>query len=200
MLFLFVGGCADGAGDGSVQVPDDDDSAIDSDPGDDDTVPGDDDTVAGDDDAGDDDTTPPPAPDCNVQSVIDASCTELQWRQPSMAVAMSSCPNGDYYFGGAIEWALFLDTCGGVATDPLSSHNWSEEAMLVTIRSGPGCDLRSEVLWFAECSTGFHFGHAFELCGDCTTTQVSVKFIAVPAGNTPVEFHHCRPDDFGCDS
>jgi len=201
LLLLLAGACADGGGDGGVQVPDDDDSAVASAPGDDDSL-GDDDTLANDDDddAGDDDTTPPPAPDCNVQSVVEPACTELQWREPSIAVAMSACPDGDHFFAGPIEWALFLSECGGITTDPLAAHNWAQEAMLVIIRSGNGCHLESQVLWFAQCSDGYHFGHAFELCGECPTTQLFVKFIAIPAANTPVVFHQCHPDDFGCDS
>jgi hypothetical protein len=190
-------GCSDEP-DNDAPIPDDDDSGIsadDDDTGDDDT--GDDDT--GDDDTGDDDdTTPPPAADCNVQSVVDSSCAEVQWRQPSIAVAMSSCPEGDYVFDNAVGWSLFLAKCGGVASDPLGAHDWTQEAMVVTIREGSACFPLSSVLWFANCSDGHHFGHAFELCGDCETTQLVVNFVAVPAGRTPIQFHECLPDTLSC--
>jgi len=198
-LALHLAGCADG-GNGGLPVPDDDDSAADDDDtvaGDDDA--GDDDTGVGDDDSGDDDdSTPPPAPDCNVQSVVDPSCAEVQWRQPSIAVAMSSCPSGDHVFTDAVAWSLFLVECGGVTNDPLQNHNWSQESMVVTIRAGEACYPIGDVLWFADCDDGHHFGHIFDLCGDCPTTQLVVNFVAIPAGRTPVQFHECVPEGKGC--
>ncbi len=201
VFVLLSVGCADD-GNGGAPIPDDDDSAADDDDtvaGDDDA--GDDDTSVGDDDSGDDDdddSTPPPAPDCNVQSVVDPSCAEVQWRQPSIAVAMSSCPSGDYVFTNSVDWGLFLVKCGGVTNDPLASHNWAQEAMVVTIRAGEACYPIGQVLWFANCSDGHHFGHAFDLCGDCDTTQLVVNFVAIPAGRTPVLFHECVPEGQGC--
>jgi hypothetical protein len=177
-------------------VPDDDDSAA----GDDDTSADDDDTSADDDDtsADDDDSTPPPPANCNVQGVVDATCTEMSWRQPPIAVAMSSCPSGDFTFTGSVAWQLFLAECGGVTTDPLANHDWSQESILVTIRAGSACFPVSDVLWFANCADGNHFGHAFDLCGDCETTQLVVNFVAVPAGTAPVEFHECVPEELAC--
>ncbi len=194
LLATAVPGCSDAGGGG--EVPDDDDSAVDDDDsGDDDTVVADDDdTVVVD----DDDTTPPLPPNCDVAGVVDPSCVELSWRRPPIAVAMSSCPTGDFTFTGSVAWQLFLAECGGVSTDPLAAHDWGQESILVTIRAGSACFPVSDVLWFANCADGNHFGHAFDLCGDCDTTQLVVNFVAVPAGATPVQFHECVPEKLAC--
>tara|TARA_Y100001968_G_scaffold235716_1_gene218915 strand:+ start:738 stop:1415 length:678 start_codon:yes stop_codon:yes gene_type:complete len=194
-LLVVIGSAAcAGSGQPGMALDDDDDSALADD--DDSSLVGDDDdsSPVGD----DDDSTPPPPLDCNVQGVAGASCVEMAWRQPSIAVAMSSCPAGDYTFTGATDWQLFLAECAGVATDPLAQHDWGQESVLVTIRQGNACFPQSSVLWFANCDDGNHFGHAFELCGDCDTTQLVVNFVAVPAGAAPVQFHECVPEELAC--
>lgn len=201
LWLLLVGvfpGCSDAGGSG--EVPDDDDSAADDD---DTSVVDDDDTAIADDDddtaiADDDDTTPPLPPNCDAEGVVGSSCVDLTWRQPPIAVAMSSCPTGDFTFTGAVAWQLFLAECSGVSTDPLADHDWSQESIVVTIRAGNACFPVSDVLWFANCADGNHFGHAFDLCGDCDTTQLVVNFVAIPAGATPVQFHECVPEKLAC--
>ena len=190
ILLLFsvsVVGCP-GSGGGGVVLADDDDTSAD----DDDTSAGDDDTSAD-----DDDSAPLPA-ECSAQAVVDSSCTEMSWRQPPVAVAMSSCPSGDFTFTGAVAWQLFLAECGGMTTALLADHDWSQESILVTIRTGSACFPVSDVLWFANCADGHHFGHAFDLCGDCDTTQLVVSIVAVPAGTAPVQFHECMPEELSC--
>jgi len=213
---LLSSGCQTSPNDDGDPLPDDDDSGAvgddDTQPGDDDTLPGDDDT--GDDDSGDDDTGDDDSGDddtgdddsaleaCEPQALLDASCVELAYEEPQLAVGLQSCPDGDYVFTSLNEWQDFLGKCGlsfDPASDPFASHDWATRALVAVLRTAKGCNPVGQVLWFVQCIDGFHLGNAFRVCGDCATELFVARFVTVPLSFVPVQVESCLPADLTCD-